>query len=71
MAVRINTSTRRSRASCALPNAPAQERAKLLAPRESQVFALVVTGMLNKQIASELGVVEKIVKVHRARVMEI
>ena len=47
-----------------------QERAKLLTPRESQVFALVVTGMLNKQIASELGIGEKTVKVHRARVME-
>jgi FixJ family two-component response regulator len=47
-----------------------QKRAKLLTPRERQVFALVVTGMLNKQIASELGVGEKTVKVHRARVME-
>lgn len=45
-------------------------RVKRLTPRESQVFALVVTGMLNKQIASELGVGEKTVKVHRARVME-
>jgi FixJ family two-component response regulator len=45
-------------------------RAKLLTPRERQVFALVVTGMLNKQIASELGVGEKTVKVHRARVMD-
>ena len=34
------------------------------------MFALVVTGMLNKQIAFKLGVVEKTVKVHRARVME-
>jgi FixJ family two-component response regulator len=47
-----------------------RERVKLLTPRESQVFALVVTGMLNKQIASELGVGEKTIKVHRARVME-
>jgi FixJ family two-component response regulator len=47
-----------------------QERAKLLTKRESQVFALVVTGMLNKQIAAELGIGEKTVKVHRARVME-
>jgi FixJ family two-component response regulator len=31
---------------------------------------LVVTGMLNKQIACELGVVKKTVKVHRARVTE-
>jgi FixJ family two-component response regulator len=30
----------------------------------------VVTGMLNKQIAAELGIGEKTVKVHRARVME-
>ena len=42
----------------------------MLTPRETQVFALVVTGMLNKQIASELGIAEKTVKVHRGRVME-
>ena len=41
-----------------------------LTPRETEVFALVVTGMLNKQIASALGVGEKTVKVHRARVLE-
>jgi FixJ family two-component response regulator len=46
------------------------ERVKTLTPRETEVFALVVTGMLNKQIASALGVAEKTVKVHRARVME-
>lgn len=43
---------------------------KALTPREVEVFALVVTGMLNKQIASELGISEKTVKVHRGRVME-
>jgi FixJ family two-component response regulator len=42
---------------------------KALTPREAEVFARVVTGMLNKQIARELGVVEKTVKVHRAQVM--
>ena len=46
------------------------ERVKLLTPRETEVFALVVTGMLNKQIAGALGIAEKTVKVHRARVME-
>ena len=41
-----------------------------LTPRERDVMALVVAGRLNKQIAGELGTVEKTVKVHRARVME-
>jgi FixJ family two-component response regulator len=41
-----------------------------LTPREAEVFALVVTGMLNRQIGHELGIGEKTVKVHRARVME-
>ncbi len=41
-----------------------------LTPREKEVFSLVVTGMLNKQIAAELGTSEKTIKVHRARVME-
>ena len=47
-----------------------RDRVKALTPREAEVFARVVTGMLNKQIAVELGVVEKTVKVHRAQVME-
>ncbi len=47
-----------------------RERVEQLTPRETEVFALVVTGMLNKQIAGELGIGEKTVKVHRARVME-
>ena len=47
-----------------------QRRVKLLTAREVEVFALVVTGMLNKQIAGALGIGEKTVKVHRARVME-
>jgi len=47
-----------------------QQRVKMLISREMEVFALVVTGMLNKQIAAALGMGEKTVKVHRARVME-
>jgi len=50
--------------------ADVRKRVKLLSPRETEVFALVVTGMLNKQIASALGISEKTIKVHRARVME-
>jgi FixJ family two-component response regulator len=47
-----------------------QHRIRTLTAREAEVFALVVTGMLNKQIAADLGVSEKMVKVHRGRVME-
>jgi FixJ family two-component response regulator len=41
-----------------------------LTPRERQVFSLVVTGMLNKQIAGRLGASERTIKAHRARVMQ-
>jgi FixJ family two-component response regulator len=44
-------------------------RYNLLTPREREVMTHVVAGRLNKQIASDLGTVEKTVKVHRARVM--
>jgi FixJ family two-component response regulator len=46
-----------------------RRRMKTLTPREAEVFSLVVTGMLNKQIAGQLGIGEKTVKVHRAQVM--
>ena len=45
-------------------------RVGLLTHRERQVFALVVTGIFNKQIAFELGTSEKTIKVHRARIMQ-
>jgi FixJ family two-component response regulator len=41
-----------------------------LTPREFEVMQLVVAGMLNKQIAGELAIAEKTVKVHRGRVMQ-
>ena len=47
-----------------------QQRVDTLTPRENEVFTLVVSGMLNKQIAFDLGMSEKTVKVHRARVMQ-
>ena len=42
----------------------------LLTPREFEVMQLVITGMLNKQIAGELSAAEKTVKIHRHRVMQ-
>jgi FixJ family two-component response regulator len=41
-----------------------------LTPREREVLSHVTTGRLNKQIADDLGTVEKTIKVHRSRVME-
>ena len=47
-----------------------QKRLATLTKRELEVMLNVVAGHLNKQIAAELGIAEKTVKVHRQRVME-
>jgi len=44
-------------------------RLATLTPREHEVLRLVVAGRLNKQIAADLGMAEKTVKVHRGRMM--
>ena len=46
-----------------------RSRIDSLTPRESEVMGLVVKGLLNKQIAAELGTSEITVKLHRAQVM--
>jgi len=46
-----------------------RQRFDLLAPRERQVMQLVVSGRLNKQIAHELGISERTIKLHRGQVM--
>jgi len=46
-----------------------QQQYNLLTPREREVFALVVAGLLNKQIARELSISERTVKAHRKQVM--
>jgi FixJ family two-component response regulator len=50
-------------------SASLRDRWSSLTPREQEVFQLVVTGRMNKEIAAQLGTVEKTIKVHRGRVM--
>lgn len=46
-----------------------RERLALLTPREKEVLHYVTTGYLNKQIAVDMGITEKTIKVHRGRMM--
>ena len=46
-----------------------RERIATLTPREFEVLRLVISGLLNKQIASELGAALRTIKTHRGRVM--
>ena len=61
----ISREERRKRASSAALKA----RLEGLTPREREVLSFVTTGRLNKQIASDMGVSEITVKVHRGQVM--
>jgi RNA polymerase sigma factor (sigma-70 family) len=47
-----------------------QQRFASLTPREQEVISMVAAGMLNKQIAGQLGTAENTVKVHRSRAIE-
>jgi FixJ family two-component response regulator len=53
-----------------LEMAELRRRHARLTPRERVVMASVVTGLLNKQVAAELGASEKTIKAHRAKVMQ-
>lgn len=55
--------------SARLSRRSAEQSLATLSPRERQVLEHIVCGRLNKQIAADLGTVEKTIKVHRARVM--
>jgi len=46
-----------------------RQRLDTLTPREREVMQLVISGLLNKQIAAELGASERTVKIHRGQVM--
>ena len=69
-AVRIAVDEDHVRRSQRAEAAAIEQRLVTLTPREREVFLGVVSGKLNKQIAVDLGTVEKTIKVHRARVME-
>jgi len=64
-ALRKDRSARKERAEVA----ELHEKYDELTPRERQVMEFVVAGLLNKQVAGELGTAEKMVKVQRAQVM--
>ena len=69
-AVRIALERDRARREQAKEVADLQQRFDSLTPREQEVISMVVSGMLNKQIADQLGTAENTVKVHRSRAME-
>jgi FixJ family two-component response regulator len=62
----------RSAEDCRQRGEVVESRARLakLTPREFEVFRLVIAGLLNKEIATELGVTLRTIKTHRARVMQ-
>lgn len=66
----IRVALERARATHQSEQSAAQLRAKFeaLTPREQEVMAWVTGGLLNKQVAAEIGVTEVTVKVHRAKV---
>jgi FixJ family two-component response regulator len=47
-----------------------EQRYSSLTPRESQVLPLIVSGLLNKQAAAELGISEVTLQIHRSRIMQ-
>jgi FixJ family two-component response regulator len=68
----INESLARDRESLKAFSNKTKVRKRLvtLSPREYEVMTFVIAGMLNKQIAYELGIVEDTVKIHRGRMMK-
>jgi FixJ family two-component response regulator len=65
-AIGADRKTRQARAEVA----DIRQRLTTLTPREREVMDHVISGQLNKQSAADLGIVEKTIKVHRARMME-
>jgi len=68
-AVRLALEKDRMKRLARAERANVEERLASLTPRERQILPLIVAGLLNKQIAAELGTAEKTIKVHRGRIM--
>jgi len=69
-AVRIALAKDRERCERKKEVSDLKERFNSLTPREQEVISMVASGLLNKQIADQLGTAENTVKVHRSRAME-
>jgi FixJ family two-component response regulator len=68
-AVQVALERDRARRQQSAEIATLRERLELLTPRERQVLPLVISGLLNKQIAAEIGATEATVKVHRSQLL--
>jgi RNA polymerase sigma factor (sigma-70 family) len=69
-AIRISLAKDAEKSAERIENNSLSEYFKRLTPREHEIMTYVITGMLNKQIAFELGISEETVKIHRGRVMK-
>jgi FixJ family two-component response regulator len=69
-AVRAGIEKDRARRQARAEGFKIQQQIATLTPREREVLRHIIAGKLNKQVAVELGIVEKTIKVHRARVMK-
>jgi RNA polymerase sigma factor (sigma-70 family) len=69
-AIQVGLERDRARRQSEAENAMLQERLESLTPREREVLPLVVSGLLNKQVAAEIGTTEATVKVHRSQLMK-
>jgi FixJ family two-component response regulator len=69
-AIGVALERHRQRLAAAAEASAIRQRAGLLTARELETAQWVITGLLNKQIAAELGISEKTIKVHRARLMQ-
>jgi FixJ family two-component response regulator len=69
-AIQVGLERDRARRERQTETAGLRERLESLTPREREVLPLVVSGMLNKQVAAEIGTTEATVKVHRSQVMK-